>query len=245
MADKEHTNVPGGVNASQADTIGRSQRLSHKALGLLAKPLDPALVAERQGLDGRVMSYLEGWVAIDQANRIFGYGTWGAEVVGDVTYRPLSLPPAGTGQAIATGMYTATVRVCVRGCQPRSDVGCSLVALETPEAHEAAYKGAVTDALKRALRHFGDQMGNRLYDRRNNLQPGAAPPAPDDPLQALRRRVVEISPRLGVREERVRASVEKHYGGSLDELTEEQLTDAVGRLSEQLNHKSAARNKAA
>ncbi len=33
------------------------------------------------------------------------------------------------------------------------------------EAHEAAEKGAVTDALKRALRTFGAQFGNDLYDR--------------------------------------------------------------------------------
>ncbi len=37
------------------------------------------------------------------------------------------------------------------------------------EAHEAAEKGAVTDALKRCLRSFGAQFGNDLYgaDREN------------------------------------------------------------------------------
>jgi len=66
-------------------------------------------------------------------------------------------------------MYTATVRVAVRGCPPKADVGCSFVSQDTPEAHEAAYKGAVTDALKRGLRHFGDKFGLRLYDRRSGL----------------------------------------------------------------------------
>jgi len=153
------------------------------------------------------------------------------------------------------GMYTATVRVTVRGCQPKADVGCGFVAEETPEAHEAAYKGAVTDALKRALRHFGDQFGNRLYDRRNGLdampalsesegtpQPSApAPPGTASPakVEEMRRKVLELSARLGVDEDKALAWVQKRYGQPLDALNAEQVADAVRSLADELNRRNS------
>jgi recombination DNA repair RAD52 pathway protein len=39
----------------------------------------------------------------------------------------------------------------------------------SPQSHETAIKGAVTDGIKRALRSFGDQFGASLYDKDANL----------------------------------------------------------------------------
>ncbi len=218
---------------------------------LLAQPLDLAFVSERELRDGRLIQYIEGCVVINQANRIFGHDGWGAEVVGEVTYRPVSLVDPMTDAPAAVGIYTATVRVTARGCPPKADVGCAFVADETPEAHEAAYKGAVTDALKRALRHFGDQFGNGLYDRRNAVDTAAPRPAtPASParLEAMRHKVLDLSQRLGVDEAKARASAEERYGRPLDELGEEQLAAAVRALADQLNRRngqSAERRRAA
>src|SRR3990170_299398 len=219
----------------------RADRLPRRVLGLLAEPLDPGLVSERGARDGRLLQYIEGWAAINQANRIFGYDGWGGEVVGEVIYRPMSLADPATDAPLAVGMYTAAVRVTVRGCPARSDVGCAFVAGETPEAHEAAYKGAVTDALKRALRHFGDQFGNSLYDRRNVIElasPKPAAPASPERLEAMRRKVLDLSERLGVGETKARSWAQKRYGEPLDALGEEQLADAVRSLAEQLNRRN-------
>jgi len=208
---------------------------------LLAQPLDHALVSERELRDGRVIQYIEGWAVINQANRIFGQDGWGAEVVGHVAYRPVSLVDPLTDAPTAIGMYSATVRVTARGCQPKADVGCGFVADETPEAHEAAYKGAVTDALKRALRHFGDQFGNGLYDRRNVVDAAASRPAtPASParLESMRHKVLDLSQRLGVDETKARASVEKRYGLPLDEMGEEQLAAAIRALADLLNRRN-------
>ena len=68
-----------------------------------------------------------------------------------------------TGEVTRIRAYAATVRVTVPGAPSRTDVGFHTVAEENGEGHETAYKGAVTDALKRALRTFGDQFGNALY----------------------------------------------------------------------------------
>ena len=51
----------------------------------LAQPLDASLVSQRRGRGNRSFSYVEGRTVIDQANRIFGFGGWGHELVGDVT----------------------------------------------------------------------------------------------------------------------------------------------------------------
>ena len=235
-----------------------SEGLPDEVAALLAQPLDHALVSERELRDGRLLQYIEGWVVINQANRIFGHDGWGAEVVGDVAYRPLSLVDPVTDTPAAVGTYTATVRVTARGCPPKADVGCGFVAEETPEAHEAAYKGAVTDALKRALRHFGDQFGNGLYDRRNAVDAAASRPVtpasparpclPADRLDAMRHKVLDLSQRLGVEEAKARASVEERYGRPLDELGEEHLAAAVRALADQLNRRNgqpAERRRAA
>lgn len=203
---------------------------------LLAERLDPRLVAEREGPHSRRLRYLEGWVAISQANRIFGFDGWGTEVVGEVGYRSLS--------SDGLGMYTATVRLTVRGCPPHCDVGCAFVKEPTAEAHESAYKGAVTDALKRALRHFGDQFGNSLYERRNasgseeNLERHEA----RDSREAARTRLLGLGRRLGASEEKTRSSLRNRYGRDLEELTSEELAEAIRALTEALNQRRTARS---
>ena len=217
------------------------ERMSTRVRGLLAKPLDRLLVSERESRDGRILHYLEGWAVINQANRIFGYDGWGTELVGEVGFRPIHLVDQDTEAPLAIGMYSAAVRVTVRGCAPRSDAGCGFVTADTPEAHEAAYKGAVTDALKRALRSFGDQFGNGLYDRRaiTDLRPPTSSPATPTKLEAMRRKVLELSTRLGLDAGEALARVEKRYGEPLDALLEEQLTEMIRSLAEEYNHRNA------
>ena len=66
------------------------------------------LVSQRKGRGGRTFDYLEGHAVIDQANRIFGYGGWGYELVGDVTLRTDrdGRSPDRRGEGLAQG-YSA------------------------------------------------------------------------------------------------------------------------------------------
>src|SRR5690606_30092267 len=122
---------------------------------------------------------------------------------------------------------------------PRTDAGCAFAYIDTPESHETAYKGAVTDALKRTLRQYGDQFANRLYERReqsaDQVTQGptsfAAPPASTE----MRKRVIQLSARLGQDEAKARAWVEQRYDVALNELSPEQLADAVRYLADRLN----------
>ena len=123
----------------------------------LGQPLDPALVSQRKGRAGRTYDYLEGHAVIDQANRIFGFGGWGYELVGDVTLRQFENVDTKTGEVKLTHVYSAPVRVTVPGAPPRTDIGFNAVAEDNADGHETAIKGAVTDGMKRALRSFGVQ----------------------------------------------------------------------------------------
>lgn len=128
---------------------------------------------------------------IREANRIFGYGGWemSTESLVLVGEWPIFRHggrdyPDKIGLTVA---YRAQVRVTVHTeAGPRSAVGCgfcSAVAYrqdnELPEtcdpsqAHDVALKGAESDALKRALRNWGDRFGLSLYDKDNRPQAGA------------------------------------------------------------------------
>ena len=176
--------------------------LAPRVTEALAQPLDPQLVSQRKGRGGRMFDYIEGHTAIDQANKIFGFGGWGFELVGDVTARQIDLTDSRTGEVTSTAAYSAVVRVTVPGAPARTDVGFQPVTDETPEGHETAYKGAVTDALKRALRSFGDRFGNGLYGDppthsrtdaapERDTRPRPQPTAERSTAQQPRRRVVQ------------------------------------------------------
>ncbi len=193
----------------------------------LGEPLDEGLVAHRKGRKGRKgrsFAYIEGHVAIDQANRILGLGGWGYELVGDVTLREGESVDPKTGEAKPWRAYAATVRVTVPGSQPRTDTGFQAVADDTAEGHETAWKGSVTDALKRALRSYGEQFGNSLY----------GDGAPGDAAPALRRTIVSLGRKQGFDEGQVRDAVRSRAGGDLDELPVSELTNLVEAMARKL-----------
>lgn len=127
----------------------------------LQKPLAKSRVKQRSQ-SGRSFSYIEGYDVIDTANSIFGFDGWSMSVE--------SIEPAGewhverNGREVRVTLYQAVVAVTVGEAQ-RMDVGHGITASDTAESRETAIKGAVTDAMKRALRTFGAQFGNSLYDK--------------------------------------------------------------------------------
>ena len=165
--------APINTNPASSDQLDWDA-LAPRVTEALQQPLDPQLVSQRDGRKGRRFDYIEGHTAIDQANQIFGFGGWGYELVGEVTLRPLERTNSGTGEIIRRAAYCATVRVTVPGAPARTDVGFQPLANDSVEDHETAYKGAVTDALKRALRSFGDRFGNGLYGD-SSTAPAAGP----------------------------------------------------------------------
>ncbi len=150
--------------------------MNPEQLKSLAAPLDPKHVASRSQGGGQV-SYIEGWHAIAEANRIFGFDGWSREMV---DLRQLGEPYQTPGKDTWRVNYSAKVRVTV-GAIVREGCGFGQgIDRDVGQAHESALKEAETDAMKRALMTFGNPFGLALYDKTQaNVQAPAkeAPPA--------------------------------------------------------------------
>ena len=256
---------PGAAIPAEHDLLwdGLSPAVS-QALG---QPIDPELVSQRKGRGGRVFDYLEGHVVIAQANRIFGYGGWGYELVGDVTLRQFETVDTQTGEVKVDQGYSAPVRVTVAGALPRTDIGVHPVAEDNFDGHDTAMKGAVTDGLKRAFRSFGVQFGNGFYGDQpqvgNQPQPQRVPaPANGNsgraqsngksPVQQaqdrrnesqeemLRRRLFEIAAEQGLDEDQVRTAVVDRTGKSIDDLEAAELGPLVEAAANKLRQMKQA-----
>jgi hypothetical protein len=110
---------------------------------------------------GRELTYLEGWFAISEANRIFGFDGWNRETVESKCV--LARENRGTFLAV----YIARVRVTVHAegvTVVREGHGTGEGHGTSPgEVHDIALKAAETDATKRALATFGKPFGLALY----------------------------------------------------------------------------------
>lgn len=146
-------------------------------IAALSAKLSPANVKERKQA-GRKLSYIEGWHAIAEANRIFGFGAWDRETL---ETRLVAEKPRKVGDAGRDGWgvsYIARVRVIVEGVI-RDGVGAGHgIDVDLGLAHESAIKEAETDAMKRALMTFGNPFGLALYDKtQENVGDDRPPPS--------------------------------------------------------------------
>jgi DNA recombination protein Rad52 len=127
------------------------------------------------------LSYIEGWHAIAEANRIFGYDAWDRETV------EAKCVWEGTSSGLKSCSYIARVRVRVRAGDTlvvREGSGSGHgVGLTPGAAHESALKEAETDAMKRALTTFGNPFGLALYDKEKKAVTRSRKPSSDSRSQ--------------------------------------------------------------
>jgi len=144
-----------------------------KQIQVLKYDIEPSRIKSR--IKGNAnLSYLEGFDLIETANKIFGHGSW--------SYSITSLEQVSQETNVKQNLvicYKAIVKLSVYSLDhnkhiSKEDVGFGTgIAKMLADAHEGGGKEAVTDALKRAMRSFGNQFGNSLYDknRTNHTQP--------------------------------------------------------------------------
>ena len=137
----------------------------------LSGKLSAKHVRTRQA-NGRTLSYIEGWHAIAEANRIFGFDAWDRQTMTNKCVWE------GTWQGKYACAYVARVRIKVRAGDReicREGCGSGQGRGNSPgEAHESALKEAETDAMKRALTTFGNPFGLALYDKEQHGVRGKA-----------------------------------------------------------------------
>jgi hypothetical protein len=133
---------------------------SAKQIQALRRNLDHRHVQTREA-HGRELSYVQGWYAISEANRIFGFDGWNRETVESRCV--LIRENRGTFLSV----YIARVRVTVHADGAtiiREGHGTGEGRGPSPgEVHDIALKVAETDATKRALSTFGKPFGLELY----------------------------------------------------------------------------------
>lgn len=127
----------------------------------LLEDTSPAELKSRPGPAGRRLTYIEGWRAIDIANRIFGFNGWSSEL------RALRINFCKQGQDSKRwgACVSCTVRITLKDGTFHEDRGNGSSENQRGEADAVmlAEKEAVTDANKRALKNFGRRLGLSLY----------------------------------------------------------------------------------
>jgi DNA recombination protein Rad52 len=138
---------------------------SAKQLQALRRSLNSRHIRTREA-HGRELSYIEGWYAISEANRIFGFDGWSRETVDSRCV----LARENRGSFLA--VYVAKVRITVQADGAiivRDGHGSGEGRGTSPgDVHDIALKAAETDATKRALATFGKPFGLELYRKDKN-----------------------------------------------------------------------------
>jgi DNA recombination protein Rad52 len=126
---------------------------------LATKPLRSEL-SSRPGPGNKKLTYLSGEGVTRTLNQVFGFDGWNLEIK-DTTL----VSKTKDDKQRWNVAYIATVRLTHRPSGAyKEDVGAGDAldrSVGTAVAH--ALKASITDAMKRAAKHFGDKLGNSLY----------------------------------------------------------------------------------
>nr|XP_031300243.1 DNA repair protein RAD52 homolog isoform X5 [Camelus dromedarius] len=127
----------------------------------LRQRLGPEYISSRMAGGGQKVCYIEGHRVINLANEMFGYNGWAHSV----TQQNMDFVDLNNGKFYVG--VCAFVRVQLKDGSYHEDVGYGVSEGLKSKALslEKARKEAVTDGLKRALRSFGNALGNCILDK--------------------------------------------------------------------------------
>jgi DNA repair and recombination protein RAD52 len=129
----------------------------------LQKQLGPEYISSRAGPGGQKVWYLAAEKCIQLANDVFGFNGWSSQIM-DVTVDYFD----ENSQTMKANIgISVIVRVTLKDGTFHEDIGYGHMenAKSKAAAFEKAKKEGTTDALKRALRNFGNVLGNCIYDK--------------------------------------------------------------------------------
>ncbi|CAL4062069.1 unnamed protein product, partial [Meganyctiphanes norvegica] len=138
---------------------------------VLRQKLGPSFISQRPGGGGQKIAYIEGWRVISLANEIFGFNGWAHSV----TNQTIDFVDHHNGKFYVG--ISARVKVQLKDGVYHEDIGYGVSEGMKSKALsiEKARKEAVTDGLKRALKSFGNAMGNCLSNKDYLRYIGKAP----------------------------------------------------------------------
>ncbi|KAI4190836.1 MAG: hypothetical protein L6R41_000531 [Letrouitia leprolyta] len=129
----------------------------------LEKQLGPEFISTRQGPSGQRVPYLAADKCINLANEVFGFNGWSSAI------QQIQIDFVDESQSngkVSLGL-SVIVRVSLRDGTYHEDIGYGHIenCKGKAAAFEKAKKEGTTDGLKRALRNFGNILGNCVYDK--------------------------------------------------------------------------------
>ncbi|XP_032379971.1 DNA repair protein RAD52 homolog isoform X2 [Etheostoma spectabile] len=181
----------------------------HKAL---RQKLGPEYISTRVAGGGQKVCYIEGHRVIGLANEMFGYNGWSHSI----SQQNVDFIDIINGKFYVG--VSAFVKVQLKDGSFHEDVGYGVSEGLKSKALslEKARKEAVTDGMKRALKCFGNALGNCILDKQYLVAINKIPKQPPPPLDPAQTKRTEGEP-----------SVEKARFSSL--VREEKLGDP-GRM---------------
>ncbi|KAF4438490.1 DNA repair and recombination protein RAD52 [Fusarium austroafricanum] len=129
----------------------------------LDKQLGPEYISARAGPGGTKVHYLTAEKCITLANEVFGFNGWSSSIQNIQVDFADENPQT---QRVSIGL-SVIVRITLRDGTYHEDIGYGSIenAKGKAMAFEKAKKEGTTDGLKRALRNFGNVLGNCIYDK--------------------------------------------------------------------------------
>ncbi|KAI9829017.1 MAG: DNA repair protein rad52 [Thelocarpon impressellum] len=129
----------------------------------LEKQLGPEYISSRPGAAGQKVHYLAAEKSINLANEVFGFNGWSS---GIQNVQIDFVDENATTGKVSLGL-SVIVRVTLKDGTFHEDIGYGHIenCKGKAAAFEKAKKEGTTDALKRALRNFGNVLGNCIYDK--------------------------------------------------------------------------------
>ncbi|KAM9377475.1 DNA repair protein RAD52 homolog [Pholidichthys leucotaenia] len=177
----------------------------------LRQKLGPEYISTRLAGGGQKVCYIEGHRVISLANEMFGYNGWSHSI----SQQNVDFVDLINGRFYVG--VSAFIKVQLKDGSFHEDVGYGVSEGLKSKALslEKARKEAVTDGMKRALKCFGNALGNCILDKEYLLAINKIPKQPPPPLNPAQTKRSEGEP-----------SVEKARFGSL--VREESLISASG-----------------
>ncbi|XP_040927259.1 DNA repair protein RAD52 homolog isoform X2 [Betta splendens] len=185
--DTEETSVPGPRRFGQCTYTAEEYQAVHDAL---RRRLGPEYISTRLAGGGQKVCYIEGHRVISLANEMFGYNGWSHSI----SQQNVDFVDLINGKFYVG--VSAFVKVQLKDGSFHEDVGYGVSEGLKSKALslEKARKEAVTDGMKRALKCFGNALGNCILDKEYLLAINKIPKQPPPPLDPAHTKRMEGEP---------------------------------------------------
>ncbi|KPP74721.1 DNA repair protein RAD52-like [Scleropages formosus] len=177
-------------NTEQTETFQYSAEEYRAVQDALRRNLGPEYISTRAAGGGQKVCYIEGHKVISLANEMFGYNGWSHSI----SQQTVDFVDLINGKFYVG--VSAFVKVQLKDGSYHEDVGYGISEGLKSKAMslEKARKEAVTDGLKRALKCFGNALGNCILNKEYLVAINKIPKQPPPPLDVAQTKRSDSEP---------------------------------------------------